>query len=153
MITTIGLLASQGFKGSANLKYKGWLVYRSSWLIPCFFSLLPILSTFRLPYELAEMLVGILIIIYFTFAGFSGLFTVLIISITGPVVRVDILGNDSALILCKYPALLSVTAAFVSIWFSSMIDRSANAAHYQSRFEHQYIGSQTGIGAHWASEH
>lgn len=85
--------------------------------------------------------------------GFAGLFTAIILVITGPIVWVDILGNDSTLFPYKYPALFSVTAAFVSIWFFSMIDRSANAEQERARFEHQYIRSQTGIGAHRASEH
>ncbi len=85
--------------------------------------------------------------------GFSGLLTAIILVIIGPIVWVDILGNDSALFPYKYPALFSVTIAFFFIWLFSITDRSTNAEQERERFEHQYIRSQTGIGAHSASEH
>lgn len=85
--------------------------------------------------------------------GFSGLITAIILVIIGPIVWVDILGNESALFPYKYPALFSVTIAFFFIWLFSITDRSANAERERERFEHQYIRSQTGIGAHDASEH
>lgn len=85
--------------------------------------------------------------------GFSGLLTAIILVITGPIVWVDILGNESALFPYKYPALFSVTIAFLCIWFFSITDRSKRAERERKLFEHQYIRSQTGIGAHGASEH
>ncbi|MCK5830873.1 MAG: cation acetate symporter [Methylococcales bacterium] len=85
--------------------------------------------------------------------GFTGLFTAIILVITGPIVWVDILGNESALFPYKYPALFSVSIAFFCIWFFSITDRSERAENERRQFEHQYIRSQTGIGSHGASEH
>ena len=85
--------------------------------------------------------------------GFAGLITAIVLVIIGPIVWVDILSNESALFPYKYPALFSVSVAFLCIWFFSITDRSAKAEQERRLFEHQYIRSQTGIGAHSASEH
>ncbi len=85
--------------------------------------------------------------------GFTGLITSVALVILGPIVWVDILGNEEAIFPYKYPALFSVTVAFVSIWFFSIMDRSEAAEKERKLFEHQYIRSQTGIGAYGSSEH
>jgi len=85
--------------------------------------------------------------------GFIGLITAIALVITGPIVWVQIFGNETALFPYKYPALFSVVAAFICIWFFSVTDQSEKAAHERAQFEHQYIRSQTGIGAHGAEEH
>ncbi|MEE9356637.1 MAG: cation acetate symporter [Methylococcaceae bacterium] len=85
--------------------------------------------------------------------GFAGLLTAIVLVITGPIIWVDILGNGSALFPYKYPALFSVTIAFVCIWFFSITDRSTKAERERALFDHQYIRSQTGIGAHGANKH
>ena len=85
--------------------------------------------------------------------GFAGLFTAIVLVITGPIVWVNILGNETALFPYKYPALFSVSIAFFCIWFFSITDRSARAEQERVKFDHQYIRSQTGIGAHGASGH
>jgi cation/acetate symporter len=83
--------------------------------------------------------------------GSLGLLTAVSLVILGPIVWVDIFGNAQAIFPYKYPALFSVTVAFVSIWLFSITDKSARAWEEKSRFEHQFIRSQTGIGAHDAS--
>jgi cation/acetate symporter len=85
--------------------------------------------------------------------GSLGLFTAVVLVILGPIVWVDILGNAQAVFPYKYPALFSVLAAFIGIWFFSITDNSQNAKDEQEAFEAQYIRSQTGIGAEGASEH
>ncbi len=85
--------------------------------------------------------------------GFAGLLTAIVLVITGPIIWVDILGNESAIFPYKYPALFSVTIAFVCIWFFSITDRSTKAERERALFDHQYIRSQTGIGAHGANKH
>ena len=85
--------------------------------------------------------------------GFLGLLTAIVLVITGPIVWVGILGNDTALFPYKYPALFSVSVAFFGIWFFSITDRSENAKLEREKFDYQYIRSQTGVGAHGASEH
>ena len=85
--------------------------------------------------------------------GSLGLATAVILVILGPIVWVQILGNAEAIFPYKYPALFSVTAAFVGIWFFSITDKSHDAEAEIEAFEAQYIRSQTGIGAEGASEH
>jgi cation/acetate symporter len=85
--------------------------------------------------------------------GSLGLATAVLLVILGPIVWVDIFGNAEAIFPYKYPALFSVTAAFVGIWFFSITDKSDTAAKEIEAFEAQNIRSQTGIGAEGASEH
>jgi len=85
--------------------------------------------------------------------GILGLTTAIVLVILGPIVWVDIFGNAEAIFPYKYPALFSVTVAFVSIWFFSITDNSERAKQDRDSFEAQDIRSQTGIGAEGASEH
>jgi cation/acetate symporter len=85
--------------------------------------------------------------------GILGLSTAIMLVILGPIVWVDIFGNAEAIFPYKYPALFSVTVAFVGIWFFSITDKSERAKQDKDAFEAQDIRSQTGIGAEGASEH
>ncbi len=85
--------------------------------------------------------------------GSLGLATAVILVILGPTVWVDLLKNAAPIFPYKYPALFSVIAAFVGIWFFSITDKSESAIAEQEAFEAQFIRSQTGIGAEGASEH
>jgi cation/acetate symporter len=85
--------------------------------------------------------------------GSLGLGTAIMLVILGPIVWVQIFGNAEAIFPYKYPALFSVTVAFVGIWFFSVTDKSDAAAKEIEAFEAQDIRSQTGIGAEGASEH
>ncbi len=83
--------------------------------------------------------------------GGAGLLTAILLVILGPIVWVDILGNAEAVFPYKYPALFSMTVAFVGIWFFSKTDKSASADAERLAFETQYIRAQTGIGAEKSS--
>lgn len=83
--------------------------------------------------------------------GFSGLSTAITLVVLGPIVWVDILGNAEAIFPYKYPALFSVATAFVLIWLFSVTDKSEQGKKERDLFEHQFIRSQTGIGAHGAN--
>ncbi|HCQ71429.1 MAG TPA: cation acetate symporter, partial [Rhodospirillaceae bacterium] len=85
--------------------------------------------------------------------GGLGLLTAVILVILGPIVWVDILGNVEAIFPYKYPALFSMTVAFVGIWFFSKTDTSETAIAERTAFEMQYLRAQTGIGAEKASKH
>ncbi len=87
------------------------------------------------------------------FGGSLGLATAIILVILGPIVWVDILGYAEAIFPYKYPALFSVTVAFVSIWLFSITDTSKRADDERDAFEAQDIRSQTGIGAEGVSKH
>ena len=85
--------------------------------------------------------------------GSLGLLTAAVLVILGPTVWVDVLGNAEAIFPYKYPALFSVSAAFIGIWFFSITDSSDSAAKEREAFEAQYVRAQTGIGAEGAVEH
>jgi cation/acetate symporter len=85
--------------------------------------------------------------------GSLGLATAVLLVILGPIVWVQIFGNTEAIFPYKYPALFSVTVAFVGIWFFSITDKSDDAAKEIEAFEAQNIRSQTGIGAEGAVDH
>ncbi|WP_345987308.1 cation acetate symporter [Sulfurimonas sp. HSL1-2] len=85
--------------------------------------------------------------------GSLGLATAVLLVILGPIVWVQILGNAEAVFPYKYPALFSVTVAFVGIWFFSITDKSADGENEREAFEAQNIRSQTGIGAEGAVSH
>lgn len=85
--------------------------------------------------------------------GWIGLLTAVALVILGPIVWVQILGFETAIFPYKYPALFSMVAAFVGIWFFSVTDSSVAATHEKGLFRGQYIRSQTGLGAAGASAH
>lgn len=85
--------------------------------------------------------------------GALGLLTAVILVVIGPTVWVDAFGFTEAIFPYKYPALFSVSIAFIGIWFFSITDKSASAAKEQTAFDAQFMRSQTGIGASEASQH
>jgi len=85
--------------------------------------------------------------------GSLGLATAVLLVILGPIVWVQILGNPEPIFPYKYPALFSVTVAFIGIYFFSITDNSEDAKKEREAFEAQDIRSQTGIGAEGASKH
>jgi len=87
------------------------------------------------------------------YGGWLGLLTAVVLVILGPIVWVQILGNAEAIFPYKYPALFSMSAAFIGIWFFSVTDKSEDAAKEKELFEVQYARAQTGVGAEKASGH
>lgn len=85
--------------------------------------------------------------------GSVGLVTAVACVILGPTVWVDALGHETAIFPYRYPALFSMLAAFVVIYFVSMTDRSAAARTEALAFDQQYVRSVTGLGAAGAAEH
>ncbi|BAP58113.1 cation/acetate symporter [Thioploca ingrica] len=85
--------------------------------------------------------------------GFIGLFTAIGLVIIGPTVWVDVLKNAEPIFPYKYPALFSMTAAFLSTWFFSVLDNSQQAMKERIAFEAQDIRCQTGIGAEGSVTH
>jgi cation/acetate symporter len=113
--------------------------------------------------------------------GSLGLLTAVILVILGPIVWVEIIYADelkaaisaavsahgieaaaaakaafiksTAIFPYKYPALFSVTIAFLGIWFFSVTDKSDDAKKEIEAFDAQDVRSQTGIGAEGAVSH
>lgn len=84
--------------------------------------------------------------------GILGLGTTIVLVIIGPTVWRDILGLEP-IFPYEYPALFSVTAAFLGIWFFSITDKSERAKREKEAFEAQFVRAQTGIGIEKAAEH
>ena len=85
--------------------------------------------------------------------GFVGLLTAVILVVLSKTVWVDIFGFKDAIFPWTHPALFSVSAAFIAIWFFSITDSSARAEEDKSGFEAQQIRAETGIGADGAVSH
>lgn len=85
--------------------------------------------------------------------GALGLFTAAILVILGSTVWVDAFNFEEAIFPYKYPAIFSVTIAFVATWLFSVLDKSAGAQAEQRAFDAQFVRAQTGIGADEAVEH
>ncbi|MEH2920414.1 cation/acetate symporter ActP [Samsonia erythrinae] len=85
--------------------------------------------------------------------GWAGLLTAVILMILGPTIWVKILGYATPVYPYEYPALFSMLAAFVGIWFFSITDRSAAGQQERARFHAQFVRSQTGVGASRGGSH
>jgi cation/acetate symporter len=87
--------------------------------------------------------------------GAIGLITAVVLVILGPTVWEEILGyaKGSAPYPSKYPAIISVTAAFLGIWIFSLLDNSETAKQEHAAYEAQEVRCQTGIGAEGSSGH
>lgn len=85
--------------------------------------------------------------------GFAGLATAVTLMVLGPTVWVEILGHEAPIFPYKHPALFSMSVAFGLTWLISVLDRSPRAQAERAAFAHQYVRSQTGLGAEGASKH
>lgn len=85
--------------------------------------------------------------------GYLGLITSITLMVFSKTIWVSVMGHAEPLFPYEYPALFSMTAAFLGVWLFSVTDRSARAQIDQDMFESQYIRAQTGIGAEEASGH
>ncbi len=85
--------------------------------------------------------------------GFIGLITAVVLVILGPNIWVDVLKNPAAIFPYKQPAIFSIAAAFISIWFFSKIDNSEKAQKERALFRAQNVRANTGIGADGAVSH
>ena len=85
--------------------------------------------------------------------GWLGLITAVVLMILGPTIWVQILGHEKAIFPYEYPALFSITVAFLGIWFFSATDNSAEGARERELFRAQFMRSQTGFGVEQGRAH
>lgn len=85
--------------------------------------------------------------------GWLGLITAVVLMILGPTIWVQILGHEKAIFPYEYPALFSISVAFLGIWFFSATDNSAEGAGERELFRAQFIRSQTGFGVEQGRAH
>lgn len=84
--------------------------------------------------------------------GWLGLITAVVLMILGPTIwyRSSV---TKAIFPYEYPALFSITVAFLGIWFFSATDNSAEGARERELFRAQFIRSQTGFGVEQGRAH
>ncbi|SUG68471.1 Sodium:solute symporter family protein [Salmonella enterica subsp. enterica] len=58
--------------------------------------------------------------------------------ILGPTIWVQILGHEKAIFPYEYPALFSISVAFLGIWFFSATDNSAEGNREREQFRAQF---------------
>ena len=85
--------------------------------------------------------------------GWVGLISAVGMVILGPIVWVDILGNEQAIFPYKYPALFSMTAGIVCLVIVSLLDKSKSAEDERDAFSDQFVRSMTGIGSEQSVKH
>ncbi|WP_042877489.1 cation acetate symporter [Cupriavidus necator] len=88
-----------------------------------------------------------------TVGGFLGLLTAVVLTILSQAVWVDVFHFKDAPFPYTSPALFSMTAGFLGIWFFSITDKSKRALLDKAGFEAQELRSETGIGAVEAASH
>ncbi len=67
--------------------------------------------------------------------GGLGLLSTLLLVVTGPIVWVDVLGNETAIFPYAYPGLITCPTAFVGMWLFSKLDRSARAVEDRNLYD------------------
>ena len=87
--------------------------------------------------------------------GTVGLILSVVLTVVSPGVWEATLGNPKGSAWFPYstPAVFSITAAFVTIWIVSLLDRSQRAAKERALYPDQMARSETGVGAAGASSH
>ncbi len=87
--------------------------------------------------------------------GTVGLVMSVVLTVLSPGVWEATLGNPKGSAWFPYstPAVFSITAAFVTIWIVSLLDRSARAQKERALYPDQMTRSETGVGAAEASAH
>jgi cation/acetate symporter len=79
------------------------------------------------------------------YGGSLGLVTAVALTILSPTVWVQVLGHVHAVYPYEYPALFSMIVAFAGIFYFSLTDRSARAAHERSLYENQLVDCELGM--------
>lgn len=88
-----------------------------------------------------------------TIGGFIGLITATIWVVLSKTVWVDVFGYAEPITPFPNPGILSIPLAFISIWFFSITDKSADAATEKAAFDTLSVRSQTGLGISKAEAH
>jgi cation/acetate symporter len=85
--------------------------------------------------------------------GMAGLVSAVALVILSPAIWVTVLGHAKAIFPYDYPAIISMTIAFLFAWLGSITDHSAAGERERDDFAEQSIRAQTGLGASGAVSH
>jgi len=69
------------------------------------------------------------------YGGVVGLVTAIVLMVLGPAVWADVFGNEQAIFPQAYPALYSVSLAFVTMWLVSVTDKSEQGVQDRTNFQ------------------
>ncbi|GAC06196.1 sodium:solute symporter family transporter [Paraglaciecola chathamensis] len=85
--------------------------------------------------------------------GVVGLISSVALIVLGPKVWVSIVGAPMAIFPYDYPALFTMTAAFITMFVVSKLDHSAEAAEDRLKFDKQLIASELATEVSVAADH
>ncbi len=85
--------------------------------------------------------------------GILGLGISITLMVLSKTVWVNVLGFATPVFPYEYPALFSMTAAFLGIWFFSVTDTSPRGQIDRAVFDSLYLRAQTGLGVEGAVKH
>jgi cation/acetate symporter len=85
--------------------------------------------------------------------GIAGLVSAVTLVVLSPAIWVSVLGHAKAIFPYDYPAIISMTIAFLFAWVGSVTDRSKQASRERAEFDEQSIRALTGLGASGAVSH
>ncbi|MEX3984609.1 cation/acetate symporter ActP [Paraburkholderia sp. EG287A] len=85
--------------------------------------------------------------------GIAGLVSAVTLVILSPAIWVTVLGHAKAIFPYDYPAIVSMSIAFLFAWLGSVTDRSQRAQRERDDFGEQAVRAQTGFGASGAVGH
>jgi cation/acetate symporter len=85
--------------------------------------------------------------------GSAGLISAVSLVVLSRAIWVNVLGHASPIFPYDYPAVISMTIAFLFAWVGSVTDRSARGAGEREKFDDQFVRGQTGIGASATASH
>ena len=86
-------------------------------------------------------------------SGIIGLVSSIILIVLGPLVWVNVLGNESPVFPFGYPTIATLPITLICLYAISKFDNSDRAKQDRAGFEEQYIRSELGVGAADASNH
>jgi cation/acetate symporter len=85
--------------------------------------------------------------------GSLGVLTAVVLMVLSPSIWVAVLHHEAPIFPYTSPALFSMAVAFITTWLVSITDTSARGKLDRGGFDDQRVRSETGIGAHRASEY
>ncbi len=77
--------------------------------------------------------------------GLIGFVSSILLIVAGPKVWVSIIGAESPLFPYDYPALFTMTAAFITIVVISLLDNSSGARQDRDKFDQQVLMAELGL--------
>lgn len=85
--------------------------------------------------------------------GMVGFIGSIVLIVAGPKVWVSVIGAKAPLFPYDYPALFTMTAAFITMWLVSVLDNSSEAKQDRRLFDEQLVAAELGTQVSKAIDH